>query len=170
MGEGRDNHGHDRVGGPRSGRPSHWLLPPWDEAMSESLWPAPPAASSLCPFSGTRRGSGLPVCPRPPGGEWRLKYERAVREVDFTKKRLQQEFEDKLEVEQQNKRQLERRVSLPEAAEAWAWEGREGLGPPCWPRQGPGRPTLGAAGEARRARLSVRGPPRANGCLSVFVS
>uniref|UniRef100_F6RFW6 Unconventional myosin-XVIIIa n=1 Tax=Callithrix jacchus TaxID=9483 RepID=F6RFW6_CALJA len=42
-------------------------------------------------------------------GEWRLKYERAVREVDFTKKRLQQEFEDKLEVEQQNKRQLERR-------------------------------------------------------------
>ncbi|XP_036196673.1 unconventional myosin-XVIIIa isoform X7 [Myotis myotis] len=44
------------------------------------------------------------------GGEWRLKYERAVREVDFTKKRLQQEFEDKLEVEQQNKRQLERRL------------------------------------------------------------
>ncbi|XP_075417406.1 unconventional myosin-XVIIIa isoform X9 [Tenrec ecaudatus] len=44
------------------------------------------------------------------GGEWRLKYERAVREVDFTKKRLQQEFEDKLEVEQQHKRQLERRL------------------------------------------------------------
>ncbi|XP_054989981.1 unconventional myosin-XVIIIa isoform X7 [Sorex araneus] len=44
------------------------------------------------------------------GGEWRLKYERAVREVDFTKKRLQQEFEDKLEVEQQSKRQLERRL------------------------------------------------------------
>lgn len=44
------------------------------------------------------------------GGEWRLKYERAVREVDFTRKRLQQEFEDKLEVEQQNKRQLERRL------------------------------------------------------------
>uniref|UniRef100_A0A2K5E5F9 Unconventional myosin-XVIIIa n=1 Tax=Aotus nancymaae TaxID=37293 RepID=A0A2K5E5F9_AOTNA len=44
------------------------------------------------------------------GGEWRLKYERAVREIDFTKKRLQQEFEDKLEVEQQNKRQLERRL------------------------------------------------------------
>ncbi|XP_014645232.1 PREDICTED: unconventional myosin-XVIIIa isoform X6 [Ceratotherium simum simum] len=44
------------------------------------------------------------------GGEWRLKYERAVREVDFTKKQLQQEFEDKLEVEQQNKRQLERRL------------------------------------------------------------
>lgn len=35
-----------------------------------------------------------------------------MREVDFTKKRLQQEFEDKLEVEQQNKRQLERRVRL----------------------------------------------------------
>ncbi|XP_066492614.1 unconventional myosin-XVIIIa isoform X2 [Tiliqua scincoides] len=45
------------------------------------------------------------------GGEWRLKYERAVREVDFTKKRLQQEFEDKLEVEQQGKRQLERRLA-----------------------------------------------------------
>ncbi|XP_043855831.1 unconventional myosin-XVIIIa isoform X20 [Dromiciops gliroides] len=44
------------------------------------------------------------------GGEWRLKYERAVREVDFTKKRLQQEFEDKLEVEQQSKRQLERKL------------------------------------------------------------
>lgn len=46
------------------------------------------------------------------GGEWRLKYERSVREIDFTKKRMQQEFEDKLEVEQQGKRQLERRVSL----------------------------------------------------------
>lgn len=44
------------------------------------------------------------------GGEWRLKYERAIREIEFTKKRLQQEFDDKLEVEQQNKRQLERRV------------------------------------------------------------
>ncbi|XP_061637670.1 unconventional myosin-XVIIIa isoform X5 [Phyllopteryx taeniolatus] len=45
------------------------------------------------------------------GGEWKLKYERAIREIEFTKKRLQQEFEDKLEVEQQNKRQLERRIS-----------------------------------------------------------
>ncbi|NWT27215.1 MY18A protein, partial [Cardinalis cardinalis] len=45
------------------------------------------------------------------GGEWRLKYERAVREIDFTKKRLQQELEDKLEVEQQGKRQLERKVA-----------------------------------------------------------
>lgn len=41
-----------------------------------------------------------------------------MREVDFTKKRLQQEFEDKLEVEQQNKRQLERRVRLVEGVEA----------------------------------------------------
>lgn len=49
------------------------------------------------------------------GGEWRLKYERAVREIEFTKKRLQQEFDDKLEVEQQNKRQLERRVRLHSA-------------------------------------------------------
>ncbi|XP_054460465.1 unconventional myosin-XVIIIa-like isoform X6 [Anoplopoma fimbria] len=45
------------------------------------------------------------------GGEWRLKYERAIREIEFTKKRLQQEADDKLEVEQQNKRQLERRIS-----------------------------------------------------------
>ncbi|CAL8336239.1 unnamed protein product [Boreogadus saida] len=45
------------------------------------------------------------------GGEWRLKYERAIREIEFTKKRLQQEYDDKLEVEQQNKRQLERRIS-----------------------------------------------------------
>lgn len=44
------------------------------------------------------------------GGEWRLKYERAVREVDFTKKRLQQELEDKMEMEQQSRRQLERRL------------------------------------------------------------
>ncbi|XP_054650651.1 unconventional myosin-XVIIIa isoform X7 [Dunckerocampus dactyliophorus] len=45
------------------------------------------------------------------GGEWRLKYERAIREIEFTKKRLQQELDDKLEVEQQTKRQLERRIS-----------------------------------------------------------
>nr|XP_015222967.1 PREDICTED: unconventional myosin-XVIIIa isoform X5 [Lepisosteus oculatus] len=45
------------------------------------------------------------------GGEWRLKYERAIRETEFTKKRLQQELDDKLEVEQQNKRQLERRLT-----------------------------------------------------------
>ncbi|KFO75703.1 Unconventional myosin-XVIIIa, partial [Cuculus canorus] len=45
------------------------------------------------------------------GGEWRLKCERAVREIDFTKKRLQQELEDKLEVEQQGKRQLERKLT-----------------------------------------------------------
>uniref|UniRef100_A0A8C6PI14 Myosin XVIIIA n=1 Tax=Nothobranchius furzeri TaxID=105023 RepID=A0A8C6PI14_NOTFU len=52
-----------------------------------------------------------PVTAAATGGEWRLKYERAIREIEFTKKRLQQEFDDKLEVEQQNKRQLERRVS-----------------------------------------------------------
>ncbi|XP_032094388.1 unconventional myosin-XVIIIa-like, partial [Thamnophis elegans] len=45
------------------------------------------------------------------GGEWRLKYERATREIDFTKKRLHQEFEDKLEEQQQSKRQLERRLT-----------------------------------------------------------
>ncbi|XP_043910377.1 unconventional myosin-XVIIIa isoform X3 [Protopterus annectens] len=45
------------------------------------------------------------------GGEWRMKYERAVRETEFTKKRLQQQFEDKLEVEQQNKRQQDRKLT-----------------------------------------------------------
>lgn len=60
-----------------------------------------------CPV---QRRPAQPPFPRA-GGEWRLKYERAVREIDFTKKRLQQELEDKLEVEQQGKRQLERRVS-----------------------------------------------------------
>ena len=49
-----------------------------------------------------------------------------MREVDFTKKRLQQEFEDKLEVEQQSKRQLERRVRLVQGVEARAWEGQGG--------------------------------------------
>ncbi|CAB1352791.1 unnamed protein product, partial [Coregonus sp. 'balchen'] len=45
------------------------------------------------------------------GGEWRLKYDRAIRETEFTKKRLQREFEDKLETEQQSKRTLERRLT-----------------------------------------------------------
>uniref|UniRef100_A0A8C6WTH0 Myosin XVIIIAa n=1 Tax=Neogobius melanostomus TaxID=47308 RepID=A0A8C6WTH0_9GOBI len=39
------------------------------------------------------------------GGEWRIKYNRAIREMEFTKKKLQQEFDDKLETEQQSKRQ-----------------------------------------------------------------
>ncbi|MEQ2187036.1 hypothetical protein GOODEAATRI_000401 [Goodea atripinnis] len=38
-------------------------------------------------------------------GEWRIKCNRAIREMDFTKKKLQQEFDDKLETEQQSKRQ-----------------------------------------------------------------
>uniref|UniRef100_A0AAY4CXT4 Myosin tail domain-containing protein n=1 Tax=Denticeps clupeoides TaxID=299321 RepID=A0AAY4CXT4_9TELE len=45
------------------------------------------------------------------GGEWRLKYERAVRETEFSKKKLQQEFDDKLETEKQSKRHLERRLT-----------------------------------------------------------
>ncbi|XP_050934334.1 unconventional myosin-XVIIIa isoform X3 [Lates calcarifer] len=45
------------------------------------------------------------------GGEWRIKYNRAVREMDFTKKKLQQEFDDKLDTEQQSKRQLERKLA-----------------------------------------------------------
>uniref|UniRef100_A0A8C7N629 Myosin XVIIIAa n=1 Tax=Oncorhynchus kisutch TaxID=8019 RepID=A0A8C7N629_ONCKI len=49
------------------------------------------------------------VCPT--GGEWRLKYERGIRETEFTKKRLQQEFDDMLETEQQSKRPLERKLT-----------------------------------------------------------
>uniref|UniRef100_A0A8C7U8M9 Myosin XVIIIAa n=1 Tax=Oncorhynchus mykiss TaxID=8022 RepID=A0A8C7U8M9_ONCMY len=49
------------------------------------------------------------VCPS--GGEWRLKYERGIRETEFTKKRLQQEFDDMLETEQQSKRPLERKLT-----------------------------------------------------------
>ncbi|XP_051257888.1 unconventional myosin-XVIIIa isoform X7 [Dicentrarchus labrax] len=45
------------------------------------------------------------------GGEWRIKYNRAIREMDFTKKKLQQEFDDKLDTEQQGKRHLERRLA-----------------------------------------------------------
>ncbi|XP_029028549.1 unconventional myosin-XVIIIa-like isoform X7 [Betta splendens] len=45
------------------------------------------------------------------GGEWRIKYNRAIREMDFTKKKLQQEFDDKLETEQQSKRQVERKLA-----------------------------------------------------------
>lgn len=37
--------------------------------------------------------------------------------MDFTKKRLQQELEDKMEVEQQSRRQLERRVRLARGPE-----------------------------------------------------
>lgn len=50
-------------------------------------------------------------CPHPsPGGEWRIKYNRAIREMDFVKKKLQQEFDDKVETEQQAKRHVERKV------------------------------------------------------------
>ncbi|XP_044077947.1 unconventional myosin-XVIIIa-like isoform X2 [Siniperca chuatsi] len=45
------------------------------------------------------------------GGEWRIKYKRAIREMDFIKNKLQQEFDDKLETEQQGKRHLERRLA-----------------------------------------------------------
>uniref|UniRef100_A0A9J8D903 Myosin XVIIIAa n=1 Tax=Cyprinus carpio carpio TaxID=630221 RepID=A0A9J8D903_CYPCA len=44
------------------------------------------------------------------GGEWRLKYERVIKDTEFTKKKLQQEMDDKLETEQQNKRHLERKL------------------------------------------------------------
>ncbi|XP_077360627.1 unconventional myosin-XVIIIa-like isoform X3 [Festucalex cinctus] len=45
------------------------------------------------------------------GGEWRIKYNRAIREMEFNQKKLQQEFDDKLETEQQSKRHLERRLA-----------------------------------------------------------
>ncbi|XP_068614961.1 unconventional myosin-XVIIIa-like [Brachionichthys hirsutus] len=45
------------------------------------------------------------------GGEWRIKYNRAIREMDFAKKKLLQEFDDELETEQQGKRHLERRLA-----------------------------------------------------------
>uniref|UniRef100_A0A671LCP4 Unconventional myosin-XVIIIa-like n=1 Tax=Sinocyclocheilus anshuiensis TaxID=1608454 RepID=A0A671LCP4_9TELE len=45
------------------------------------------------------------------GGEWRLKYERAIRDREFTKKKLQQEIDDKVETEQQNKRHVERKLT-----------------------------------------------------------
>ncbi|XP_074869502.1 unconventional myosin-XVIIIa isoform X4 [Carettochelys insculpta] len=45
------------------------------------------------------------------GGEWRLKCERAIREAELSRKRLQQELEEKLELEQQSKRQQERRLA-----------------------------------------------------------
>lgn len=71
-----------------------------------------PKAFWLAPLTPPSYPSPSTTTPFPAGGEWRLKYERAVREVDFTKKRLQQELEDKMEVEQQSRRQLERRVRL----------------------------------------------------------
>lgn len=41
--------------------------------------------------------------------------------MDFTKKRLQQELEDKMEVEQQSRRQLERRVRLARELRPAVW-------------------------------------------------
>lgn len=58
-----------------------------------------------------RENLSVSVCLCTSGGEWRLKYERAIRDTEFTKKKLQQEMDDKLETEQQNKRHLERKVS-----------------------------------------------------------
>lgn len=79
----------------------------WESAVVTSVG----CCSSFIPGQNDLSHNGVHVGAT--GGEWRLKYERAIREIEFTKKRLQQEFDDKLEVEQQNKRQLERRVSPP---------------------------------------------------------
>lgn len=98
-----------------------------DDDDSGTVLPPVLAAGTPCsvPFSLCHPHSPLVTAFPHTGGEWRLKYERAVREIDFTKKRLQQELEDKLEVEQQGKRQLERKVS-----------GGSALGTPWFPQHG----------------------------------
>ena len=58
--------------------------------------------------------------------------------MDFTKKRLQQELEDKMEVEQQSRRQLERRVRLA---------GEPSLLPEGRGKQATGRQTLRGTGK-----------------------
>ncbi|NXO73919.1 MY18A protein, partial [Phainopepla nitens] len=84
-----------------------------DDDDSGTVLPPVLAAGTPCsvPLSLCHPHSPLVTTFPHTGGEWRLKYERAVREIDFTKKRLQQELEDKLEVEQQGKRQLERKLA-----------------------------------------------------------
>ncbi|KAJ3589358.1 hypothetical protein NHX12_010203, partial [Muraenolepis orangiensis] len=46
------------------------------------------------------------------GSEWRARYKRALRDMDLTKKKLQQDLEDQMETEQQSKRTVERREEL----------------------------------------------------------
>uniref|UniRef100_A0A673N6M5 Unconventional myosin-XVIIIa-like n=1 Tax=Sinocyclocheilus rhinocerous TaxID=307959 RepID=A0A673N6M5_9TELE len=58
-----------------------------------------------------RKNLSVSVCLCMSGGEWRLKYDRAIRDTEFTKKKLQQEIDDKVETEQQNKRHLERKLT-----------------------------------------------------------
>lgn len=102
----------------------------------DSGTPLPPvlAADTPCSVPLSLCHPHSPLVTRFPctGGEWRLKYERAVQEIDFTKKRLQQELEDKLEVEQQGKRQLERKVSGGSAL-GTPWSPQHG-----WDKQGHG--------------------------------
>ncbi|XP_078451908.1 unconventional myosin-XVIIIa [Lampetra planeri] len=45
------------------------------------------------------------------GGEWKSRYERAMRENGYARKKLQQEMEDKVDAEQQQKKQLELKVT-----------------------------------------------------------
>lgn len=105
-----------------------------DDDDSGTVLPPVLAAGAPCsvPLSLWHPHSPLVTAFPHTGGEWRLKYERAVREIDFTKKRLQQELEDKLEVEQQGKRQLERKVgegSAPgDSLVPSAWLGQQGHG------------------------------------------
>lgn len=111
-----------------------------DDDDSGTVLPPVLAAGTPCsvPLSLCHPHSPLVTAFPHTGGEWRLKYERAVREIDFTKKRLQQELEDKLEVEQQGKRQLERKVSGSSAlGTPWSpqhgWDSRGGIPEPSLP-------------------------------------
>uniref|UniRef100_A0A673NFR7 Unconventional myosin-XVIIIa-like n=1 Tax=Sinocyclocheilus rhinocerous TaxID=307959 RepID=A0A673NFR7_9TELE len=64
-----------------------------------------------CSIKQLRKNLSVSVCLCMSGGEWRLKYDRAIRDTEFTKKKLQQEIDDKVETEQQNKRHLERKLT-----------------------------------------------------------
>uniref|UniRef100_A0A673NDJ7 Unconventional myosin-XVIIIa-like n=1 Tax=Sinocyclocheilus rhinocerous TaxID=307959 RepID=A0A673NDJ7_9TELE len=67
--------------------------------------------SFLLSIKQLRKNLSVSVCLCMSGGEWRLKYDRAIRDTEFTKKKLQQEIDDKVETEQQNKRHLERKLT-----------------------------------------------------------
>uniref|UniRef100_UPI00358E40BE unconventional myosin-XVIIIa-like isoform X2 n=1 Tax=Myxine glutinosa TaxID=7769 RepID=UPI00358E40BE len=49
------------------------------------------------------------------GGEWKAKYERGMRENEYGRKRLQQEYDDHLEAEKRQQLQLERKVTEVQA-------------------------------------------------------
>lgn len=81
----------------------HWAFEPFS-----SVYPARPASKAGDTQMSHRHF--MNCMSSPPGGEWRIKYNRAIREMEFTKKKLHQEFDEKLDTEQQSKRHLERRA------------------------------------------------------------